>query len=240
MLTINNLSKRFGGVTAVDGFNLKVSKGEIIALLGPNGSGKTTVVKMIAGLLHPNNGSIEISGHDLSKMPLQAKQQLGYVPDDPFVWSGMTGAEFLGFTGALYGMDKQARGERIPALLERFDIAGIADRAFEDYSRGNKQKFSILAGLLHRPEVLLVDEPIVGLDPSSAEVAETLFKEFRASGGSLLLVTHTLPVAERVADRIGILVYSKLRAFGTLSELRKQAKLPADADLSRIYSALTA
>lgn len=239
MLSITHLTKRFSEVSALDDLNLEVQKGEIVALLGPNGSGKTTAVKLVAGLLRLETGSVTISGHSLATQPTEAKQQLGYIPDDPFVWSGMTGEEFLHFTGSLYGLDAETRRKRIPPLLAHFKLEAIANRSFEDYSRGNKQKFSILAGLLHRPKVLLVDEPIVGLDPESAKVAEGLFKDFAKGGGSLLLVTHTLPVAERLADRIGILVYSKLRAFGTMTELRTQAKLASNATLDQVYLALT-
>jgi ABC-2 type transport system ATP-binding protein len=240
MLIVENIHKRFGGTEAVDGVGFSVQPGEIVALIGPNGSGKTTTVKVIAGLLQPDQGRILIAGTDMVLEPLGAKQGLGYVPDDPNVWSGMTGEEFLHFTGALYGVPEKARSKRIAHLLEQFDLGGIERNYFEDYSRGNKQKFTIMAALLHEPKVLLVDEPIVGLDPGSVVVAKRLFKEFANKGGSLLLVTHTLPVAQELADKIGILLYSKLVAFGTMAELRVAAHIDAKGSLEDIYNAMTA
>lgn len=238
MLTINNLSKRFTETQALDEVFLTVQPGEIVALIGPNGSGKSTAVKIVSGLLRPDKGTVEVCKHDVVKEPISAKRALGYVPDEPYVWSGMTGEEFLHFTGALFEMSEHERITEMRPLLNIFGIESIAKGIFEEYSRGNKQKFSLVAALMHHPKVLLVDEPIVGLDPTSAVIAEQLFKEYAKQGGALLLVTHTLPVAERVADRIALLVYSKLRVSGTLTELQVQANLTKKATLNEIYTVL--
>ena len=240
MLTITNLSKRFGQTQALNGVSLTVQPGTVTALIGPNGSGKSTAVKIVSGLLRPDSGTVEVCGHDVVCDPISAKRALGYVPDDPYIWSGMTGEEFIHFTGALFGMSGHQRTKAMTPLLEEFGIGGISTGLFEEYSRGNKQKFSLVAALMHKPQVLLVDEPIVGLDPTSAATAERLFKEYAAQGGALLLVTHTLPVAERLADRIDLLLYSTLRASGTVQQLQAEAKLGAKSSLGDIYAALTA
>jgi ABC-2 type transport system ATP-binding protein len=239
MLNVNNLTKRFGGRAAVEDVGLAVQPGEIFSLIGPNGSGKTTIVKVIAGLLRPDAGSVAVGGFDTVKNPVEAKALLGYIPDEPAIWPAMTGEEFLNLTGALYGMDEKARAERIPALLSLFDLKDTERGCFEDYSRGNKQKFAILAALLHRPKLLLVDEPIVGLDPASAEIAQNLFVKFAREGGAVLLVTHTLSVAQKISHHIGVLKNGRLLAAGTLAELRQKAKLSGDADLEAVYKTLT-
>ncbi len=241
MLSVEHLTKKFGGTTAVDDVDFTIHPGEIFAMIGPNGSGKTTIVKTIAGLLRPTDGRILVNGIDVSENPVAAKAVIGYIPDDPVVWPAMTGEEFLHFSGALWGLDEKTRAARIPKLLSLFDLAQAASGRFEDYSRGNKQKFSIIAALLHRPKVLLVDEPIVGLDPESAEIAERAFFDFAARGGAVLLVTHTLPVAEAIASTIGILSGGRLVASGTIDQLKKQAKLgkKKTAHLDAVYKALT-
>ena len=239
MLTVTNLTKKFGRVSAVDGVSFSVKPGEIYALIGPNGSGKTTIIKLIVGLLRPTGGSMSVGMLDVTKEPEHTKAMIGYIPDEPAVWPAMTGEEFLHFSGALYGVEEKARLERIPQLLAAFRIGGIGKEYFENYSRGNKQKLSILAALLHEPKLLLIDEPIVGLDPESAEIAKQKFKEFAKAGGAVLLVTHTLSVAEEIADAIGLLREGKLIATGTLNNLRSRAGLGGDASLESVYMALT-
>lgn len=238
MLEIKNLTKIFGLKTAVDNVSFTVKPGEIFALIGPNGSGKTTIVKTATGLLKPTSGEITINGHNTVKEPVKAKGALGYIPDEPAVWPALTGLEFLHFSGALFGLSEPARQAALPELLGIFGFSGIEHEYFEDYSRGNKQKFAILAALLHKPRLLLIDEPIVGLDPQSAEIAQERFSRFARAGGAVLLVTHTLPVAEAIADRIGILKDGRLAAAGTLSELAKRAGLEAGSGLGEIYKAL--
>ncbi|MDR3642687.1 MAG: ABC transporter ATP-binding protein [Candidatus Doudnabacteria bacterium] len=238
MLKIQNLSKKFGNKTALNNINLEIRPGEVFCLIGPNGAGKSTLVKIAAGLLQPGLGEVLIGGFDIVKTPEKAKALAGYIPDEPTVWSAITGGEFLQIVGALYGVSPKERVERIPKLLSMFGLSGIDQEYFEDYSRGNKQKFSILAALLHRPKILLVDEPIVGLDPTSAETAKFQFAEFAKNGGSVLMVTHTLSVAQAIATRVGFLENGSLKAVGTMAELRRRAGLPEAATLEEIYKKL--
>jgi ABC-2 type transport system ATP-binding protein len=238
MLNVNNLTKKFNGQTAVDAVSFKIEPGEIFALIGPNGSGKTTIVKTIAGLLQPTAGEIIVGGLNAAKDPLRTKAQIGYIPDEPTVWSGLTGREFLRFSGALYSVPENEREEGLAPWLKVFDLEDIADGYFEDYSRGNKQKFAILAAFLHKPKLLLIDEPIVGLDPTSASIAQREFKRFAEEGGAVLLVTHTLSVAVEIADRIGILNQGRLTDVGALSELKARAGLGGEARLDDVYRAL--
>lgn len=236
MLTITSVSKNFGDTKALQNVSFEIKPGEIFSLIGPNSSGKTTLIKSIIGLVAPTHGKIEIGGHDISKDPLQAKALIGYIPDEPSVWSYMTGEEFLRFTNALYPKHKKLH---LKEELETFALNGVEKKFFEEYSRGNKQKFSILAALSHHPKLLLVDEPIVGLDPTGAEIAKRLFKEFAQNGGAVLLVTHTLPVAEEISTKIGFLKSGTLVTQGTMSELREKADLGDDASLTDIYKQLS-
>jgi len=237
MIDVKNISKRFGGQLAVSDVSFNVEPGEIFCLIGPNGAGKTTIVKMIAGLLRPTSGAVSLGGFDVVGDPERAKALVGYVPDDPVVWSGMTGREFLQFTGALYGMKLADKREGIEKLLSVFGLRNIADEWFEDYSRGNKQKFAIIAALLHKPKVLLIDEPIVGLDPESSEIAKKIFVDFTRDGGAVLLVTHTLGVAEEIASQIGFIKNGELLGSGTIDQLRGVKNLSGGASLIEIYRA---
>jgi ABC-2 type transport system ATP-binding protein len=238
MLTLRAVTKKFGDIPAVSGVSFDVGPGEVFSLIGPNGSGKTTIIRMIAGLLRPTEGSIEVAGHDTGEEPIEAKKVIGYVPDEPSVWSSMTGEEFLHLSGALFNISEIEREKNIKTLLSLFDLEDIRNSIFEDYSRGNKQKFTILAALLHKPKVLLVDEPIVGLDPTSAEIAKNIFSSYAKKGGSVLLATHTLSVAQEISHRIGVLKKGVLVASGTLDELRVRAGLSGSASLGDIYKAL--
>ncbi len=237
MLTVNNLTKYFGNTKAVDGVSFSIEKGEIFALIGPNSSGKTTIVKSIVGLLRPTKGTIVIDDHDVVRQPEKAKMHIGYIPDEPSVWPYMTGEEFLRFTQALYGVQENKK-PALSKLLSVFALEGLEKKYFEEYSRGNKQKFSILAATSHHPSLLLIDEPIVGLDPTGAEIAKKLFVDFASQGGSVLLVTHTLSVAQEIATRIGVLKNGTLVALGTLVELREKAGLSSEASLEEIYKKL--
>lgn len=238
MLKVQNLTKKFGSTIAVDDVSFVINKGEIFSLIGPNSSGKTTIVKNIVGLLQPTEGTIKVGDYDVVKNPEKAKQHIGYIPDEPSVWSYMTGAEFLYFTQALFGMNKGKKSKSLTPYLEPFNLQGLEKKYFEEYSRGNKQKFSIMAAMSHDPEVLLIDEPIVGLDPSGAEIAKKMFVDYAKAGGSVLLVTHTLSVAAQISDRIGFLKNGKLVEVGTLSELRNKAGLSDDASLDDVYQKL--
>ena len=238
MLNVHNLTKQFGNTKAVNGVSFHINKGEIFSLIGPNSSGKTTIVKSIIGLLQVTHGSITVDGIDIAKHAEDAKAKIGYIPDEPSVWPYMSGEEFLLFTQALFGIDEKARVKALPHLLETFNLTGVEKQYFEEYSRGNKQKFSILAATSHHPKLLLVDEPIVGLDPTGAEIAKKLFVDYAAAGGAVLLVTHTLPVAEEISHRIGFLKNGSFIASGTLAELREQAGLASSATLEDIYKKL--
>jgi ABC-2 type transport system ATP-binding protein len=237
-LKIKKFTKTFGDVKAVQNLNLTIKKGEIFSLIGPNGSGKTTIIKSIAGLLHPTEGEIKITGADVVSEPEKTKSVIGYIPDNPEIWSYITGEEFLYMTGAFYGIDKQKTADQIPTLLNIFDLAGIEKNYFRDYSRGNKQKFTILAAFLHSPQLLLIDEPIVGLDPVSADIAQKEFQKFAGNGGAILMATHTLEVAESISDRIGFLKEGEMKASGDIQELKQKAGLGKKAKLNNIYKRL--
>lgn len=239
MLEVRKLTKKFNSNLAVDDLSFSVRPGKIFSLIGPNGSGKTTIIKLIVGLLRPTSGQVLVRDADVVANPIQTKALIGYIPDEPRVWPALTGAEFLKFSGALYNLKPVEISERAANLLSIFSLTEIQQEYFENYSRGNKQKFTILAALLHRPKLLLVDEPIVGLDPKSAQIAKELFMKFASEGGAVLLATHTLSVAQEISHTIGILKTGKLVATGNLDELRKQAKLSARANLDEVYSALT-
>lgn len=238
MLEIKNLTKTFDELKAVDDVSVTIKKGEIFSLIGPNGSGKTTIIKVIAGLLQPTGGEVVVYGSNISEDPVKSKSQIGYIPDEPTVWSSMTGEEFLHFTGALFGISNEARAKKISELLSLFKLEGIEKNYFENYSRGNKQKFTIIAALLHSPKILLIDEPIVGLDPQSAEIAKNTFREFANDGGLILMATHTLTVAEEISDRIGVLKQGVLIESGTFEYLKGVSKLEGGATLEQVYNAL--
>lgn len=225
MVRIEHLTKKFsGGVAAVDDLSLELPDGKIFACIGPNGSGKTTTVKMLAGLYMPTSGAIHVCGIELSKEPEKAKALIGYVPDEPYLYEKMSGREFLGYVAALYGMQREDARAQANHFLPFFSgLEEVLDGMTENYSRGNKQKLAVVAALMHRPKVLFIDEPMVGLDPQSAHAVKNLLKDFSAGGGTVFLCTHTLPVAEELAHRIGVLNNGKLVALGTLAELRAKA-----------------
>lgn len=235
---LHNVYKKFGSVHAVSGVTLSVNKGEIYSLIGPNGAGKTTIIKMIAGLLAPTAGVVRIFGKDIIKDPVGAKKYIGYIPDEPFVYNYLTGREFLELTGDLYSIERKVAEERIKTLLLIYNLEGVIDGFFSDFSRGNKQKTIIIARLLHSPKVLVIDEPIVGLDVQSQKITKRIFKDFVKNGGSILLCTHTLSVAQEITDRIGILKEGKLLKEGTLSEFRTFSK-KSDASLEDLYLKVT-
>jgi ABC-2 type transport system ATP-binding protein len=240
MLHLEHFSKKFGALKAVDDVSFDMKDGEIFCIIGPNGAGKTTIIKSTAGLLAPDTGTILVNGKNVVEAPVETKSMIGYIPDEPAVWPGMTGEEFLHFIGTLFGVSESDRVERIPQLLGIFGLNGIEKSYFETYSRGNKQKFSILAALLHKPKLLLIDEPIVGLDPLSARRAKDLFMSYaKEDNASILIVTHTLSFAQEVAQHIGIMSRGKLIAKGTMEELRHIASLGADASLEDVYLAIT-
>ena len=238
MIRLTNLTKRYGSFTAVDGIDLEVPSGELFGFLGPNGAGKTTTLRMIAGILKPTSGVVEIGGDDLERKPRKAKTRMGFIPDRPFVYDKLTGAEFLRFVAALYGQEGPAIERRMDELLKLFDLAPWKDELTESYSHGMRQKLIISSALIHQPEVIVVDEPMVGLDPKSARLLKDLFKEFTSRGGTILMSTHTLEVAEDMCDRIGIIQGGKIVACGTMAELRHQFAA-GDASLEDLFLRLT-
>ena len=233
-LRLDGVTKRFGTLTAVRELSLAVAPGEIYGLIGPNGSGKTTTVKMLAGLYRPTAGRIVVDGVDLGAEPERAKRTMGYLPDEPFVYEKLSGREFLHLMGELYGVPREERAVRIERLLTLFPLSAVIDTYVENYSRGNKQKLSILAALLHQPRVLIADEPIVGLDPESAITTRQIFTSFAQAGGAVLLCTHTLGFAEALCHRVGLLSAGVLVQEGDLAALRNAAGLP-EASLEALY-----
>ncbi|HEX6617182.1 MAG TPA: ABC transporter ATP-binding protein, partial [Gemmatimonadales bacterium] len=196
MIRLIQLVKRYGKFTAVDGLDLVIPAGELFGLLGPNGAGKTTTIRMIAGILRPTSGSVLVGGTDIQAHPLEAKARLGYIPDRPFVYDKLTGGEFLRFAAALYGMQGPAVERRMDELLELFELAPWKNELTEAYSHGMRQKLIIAGALVHRPAVIVVDEPMVGLDPRSARLLKDLLREFVGRGGTVLMSTHTMEIAE--------------------------------------------
>ena len=222
MIRLAGLTKRYGKFTAVDGIDLEVPRGELFGLLGPNGAGKSTTLRMIAGILRPTSGTVLVGGVDIQQHPLEAKARLGYIPDRPFVYDKLTGGEFLRFAAALYGQQGALVERRIDELLEFFELTSWKHELTETYSHGMRQKLIISGALVHRPEVVVVDEPMVGLDPKSARLLKDLFRQFVDRGGTVLMSTHTLEVAEVMCDRIAILYRGKIAADGTMDDLRQQ------------------
>jgi ABC-2 type transport system ATP-binding protein len=238
MIRLTDLTKRYGGFTAVDAINLEVPKGELFGFLGPNGAGKTTTLRMIAGILRPTGGKVEIAGVDILKDPIVAKTRLGFIPDRPFIYEKLTGAEFLRFVAGLYGQDGPRVEHRARELLALFDLEDWRDELVESYSHGMRQKLIISSAFVHRPDVIVVDEPMVGLDPKAARILKDLFREYTRRGNTIMMSTHTLEVAEAMCDRIAIVQGGKIRACGTMAELRQSAEAGAQG-LEHIFLRLT-
>ena len=237
MIELQGLVKRYGTLTAVDGVDLKVQAGEIFGFLGPNGAGKTTTVKLITGLLQPTEGRVRVAGFDMATHALEAKRVMGLVPDEPFVYPKLTGAEYLRFIGELYGVPVEQQRRRIPELLEMFELSGFAGELLEGYSHGMRQKLVLAGILLHEPKVLVLDEPMVGLDPKSARMAKDIFLKLAERGVTIFMCTHVLEIAEKLCDRIGIMIGGKLIALGTLEQLRAQAR--GGSGLEDVFLSLT-
>jgi len=237
-IELRQVTKYYGTFTAVDRLQLEIPSGELFAFLGPNGAGKTTTIKMIAGLLLASSGSVHVCGHCMGRDGRAAKAQLAYVPDEPFLYDKLTGREFLQFVAQMYGLDRKAQKTHMDTWVDRLEMAPFLDQLCESYSHGMKQRTALAAALLHEPKVLVIDEPMVGLDPKTVRTVKDLMKEMTAAGQTVFMSTHTLEVAEAVADRIGIIHHGQLVAIGTLDELREQAT--RSSSLEDIFLTLTA
>lgn len=224
MIRLTNLTKKYGTFTAVDAINLDVPPGELFGFLGPNGAGKTTTLRMIAGILQPTGGTVEIGGVDIVKDPITAKSKLGFIPDRPFIYEKLTGVEFLRFVAGLYGEEGPDVEHRARELLALFDLDEWRDELVESYSHGMRQKLIVSSAFVHRPQVIVVDEPHVGLDPKSIKILRDVFKEYVRRGHTIMMSTHTLETAESLCDRIAIIVNGKIAAAGTMDDLRTQSK----------------
>jgi len=225
MISIQGVTKTYGKKTAVDNLSLEIAGGEFFAVLGPNGAGKTTTIKLLAGLLRPNSGKLLVGGIDVQADPIAAKKLSAYVPDQPFLYDKLSGIEFMNFIADLYGVDGEGRDKEIDRLVELFGMKDFIRELTEAYSHGMKQRLVLAATLLHKPKVILVDEPLVGLDPHTARLVKQVFREQARAGTSIFMSTHVLSVAEDFADRIGIMIQGKIVALGRMDDLRRQAQL---------------
>ncbi|MDB5962437.1 MAG: transporter [Massilia sp.] len=238
-LRLRGLSKHFGR-PAVDKLELSVRQGELYALLGPNGAGKTTTLRMVAGLLTPDAGSVEVLGIDLAAEPARAKQAIAYLPDEPMLYAKLKPTEYLEFVAGLWGVEAAVAEQRARHLLDWLDLTRHAHELTEGFSRGMKQKLALAGALIHEPQLLILDEPLTGLDAAAARQVKDLLLEHTRKGGTVLLTTHILEVAERMAQRIGIIQHGKLIAEGTLDELRSQTGAAAvGATLEDVFLQLT-
>lgn len=224
MIELINLTKRYGNITAVSEIDLTIPDGQFFGFLGPNGAGKTTTIKTIVGLLKPTSGNVKVGGIDVQEDPIAAKRLVGFIPDKPFVYEKLTGREFLQFTAGLYEVDGSKVESRIDQLLEMFELGDWKNELIESYSHGMRQKIVMSSALIHQPKVIVVDEPMVGLDPKGARQVKKIFKELCANGTTIFMSTHTLEIAEQMCDHIAIIQKGSIIARGSISELRVIAR----------------
>jgi len=236
MIKLTNLTKNYGTFTAVKSINLEVQAGEVFGFLGPNGAGKTTTIKMMAGLLQPTGGTVEIGGFDVQKDPLGAKSITGFIPDRPYLYEKLTAGEFLRFVAELYTMG--APDARIGELLELFGLTDWANELVENFSHGMKQRLVMASALLHEPKVLVVDEPMVGLDPRGARLVKDLFRDLAAKGVTIFMSTHTLEIVEAMCTRVAIINKGEIIAGGSVGELGRLARME-NSHLEPIFLKLT-
>ena len=235
---LTDVYKRYSDVTAVDYLDLDVKRGEIFGLLGPNGSGKSTTLKMILGLVKPDSGYVNVLGINVEEDPVAVKRKVGYVPESPHVYEFLTGLEFLDFTGDVYGMKPEEKKKRIEEFLRALELEGREGDTISSYSEGMKQKVVIISAIMHRPELLLLDEPLSGLDPKSARIVKDLLRQLASQGVTAVMSTHILEIAQAMCDRIAIMYEGRLLALGTMEELRQRARMP-DSGLEDIFLKLT-
>jgi len=238
MIEIKDLTKKYVDFPAVDNLNLSIQKGEIFGFIGPNGAGKTTTIKMMGGILEPTSGSVMIAGISMKDHPEKAKSKIGFIPDRPYLYEKLTGMEFLKFVADLYGVDSDIFSEKAEQHLKMFSLLDWSNELIESYSHGMKQRLIMAAALLHDPEVIIVDEPMVGLDPVAIMMVKDLFRNLAKQGVSVFMSTHTLKIAEDICDRIGIIHKGHLIATGTTDDLQRKAQV-TDADLEQIFLKLT-
>ncbi len=231
-IRFDHVFKRFNTINAIDDLTLDIRPGELFGFLGPNGAGKTTAMKLAAGLVQPTKGAIQIVGWDVQEEPLKAKQIVGFVPDNPYIYESLTGREFLHYCAGLYKMDSAETARRVAELFDRFAIGDWADKRAGEYSHGMKQRIVMASAFLHNPKVILIDEPMIGLDPAGVKLVKKVLREYCASGGTVFLSTHTLSNAEELSDRIGIINRGKLITCGTLDEVRRDRLHLEDAFLA--------
>ena len=237
MIRIANVTKNYGRKTAVRELTLDIAEGELFAFLGPNGAGKTTTIKMIAGLLRPTLGEISVCGFDVQRQYIEAKRRMAYVPDQPYLYDKLSGFEFLEFVGEMYGLGRDERRKEIARLSEVFDMEGFLDHLTESYSHGMKQRVVLAGTLLHKPKVMVVDEPLVGLDPHTSRLVKGIFRDTARAGTTIFMSTHVISIAEDVADRVGIILEGRVAALGTVAELRRQAN--HDGKLEDVFFKIT-
>ena len=239
MIEFENVTRTYGRKVAVAGLNLTVPSGEVFAFLGPNGAGKTTSIKMLVGLLRPSSGRVRLGGYDVATDSRRACRLLGYVPDVPFLYDKLTGREFLHFIAGMHGLDERAAVERVQREMGHFELEEFIDELAETYSHGMKQRLVFAAAMLHDPSVLVIDEPLVGLDPRSSRLVKNLLRERADRGAAIFMSTHLLDVAEEIADRIGIVDRGRLLCVGTLDELR-QSLSQRHTSLEQMFLEVTA
>jgi len=250
MIQLIDLCKRFGDLIAVDSINLKVNPGEVFGFLGPNGAGKTTTIKMMAGLIKPTSGRVFIDGWDLTEHPNQAKKVIGFIPDRPFIYEKLTALEFLRFIAGLYNLSKNGVEGEIDHFFRIFGLTDWQDELIESFSHGMKQRLVMASAFIHQPKLIIVDEPMVGLDPRGASLVKEIFRGFCDKGGTIFMSTHTLEIAEEVCDRIAIIQEGKIIAVGNMKELKERAgsdgkklesiffKLTSGGEVKRVVEAL--
>lgn len=237
MIKLQNATKKFGKLTAVNNLNLEIKSGEFFGFLGPNGAGKTTTIKMITGLYLPTSGKIYINGIDIQKNPVKAKMLIGYVPDEPFLYDKLTGIEYLYFSGGLYNLDKPTLKNRIEKMISLFELGDWIYKLTEEFSRGMRQRIAIASALLHNPKVIVIDEPIVGLDPVSANIVKKILRQKANEGSAIFMSTHLLSIAEELCDRIAIIKDGKL-IFESDSKMLKEIKYSNDKRLESLFMEL--
>ncbi|NLZ39179.1 MAG: ABC transporter ATP-binding protein [Firmicutes bacterium] len=239
MIELSNVSKSYnkGAVKAVDNLNLTVRPGEIFGFLGPNGAGKTTTIKMMVGLLRSDSGTIKINGYDIEKEALMVKRSISYVPDNPDIYEKLSGLEYLNFLADVYGVPAKVRRERMERFLALFEMTHAVGDLIQSYSHGMRQKIVLIGALLHEPDVFILDEPMVGLDPKSSHNLKEYMREHCKQGKTVFFSTHVLEVAEKLCDRIGIISHGRLIACGTVEELKNQAQ--SEGSLEKIFLELT-